>query len=186
MPTRISVHYLFERPRVLRSPKPVSRRTVRQARDRLPGLAVKFIDSIRGILEIRQALLLTPKPYATLRADLDRLVPRRFLLHVPYGRLVHLPRYLKAMQIRAQRASLSPPKDQEKANRIQPYQDALAKLASQPPPTLAARRVLEDFRWSIEEYKVSCFAQELGTAQPVSPQRLNQLWQQAIDAMSGK
>jgi len=36
---------------------------------------------------------------------------------------------------------------------------------------------VEEFRWMVEEYKVSLFAQELGTAVPVSPQRLDQLLQ---------
>ena len=160
--------------------------TVVQAKTRLPGLTAKFSDALKGILSARQELLLIPKPYPGLAAELDGLIPKRFLLRVPYERLTHLPRYLKAMHIRAQRASLSPAKDQEKARRIQPYQVALAKIAAQTPPSLAASRRRDEFRWLIEEYKVSCFAQELGTAQPVSPPRLDQLWRDTLQAMAGK
>ena len=55
---------------------------------------------------------------------------------------------------------------------MQPFLDALQALRT-PPPTRAARaRALDEFRWSIEEFRVSLFAQELGTAQPVSAKRL--------------
>jgi ATP-dependent helicase HrpA len=55
-----------------------------------------------------------------------------------------------------------------------PYQDALKKLQTEPARSPDAQRQREAFRWMIEEFKVSLFAQELGTAMPVSPKRLDQ------------
>jgi ATP-dependent helicase HrpA len=69
---------------------------------------------------------------------------------------------------------LNPVKNQERLRQLAPYEDALKKLAAQPPRTVEARRELETFRWMVEEFKVSLFAQELGTAMPVSPKRLDQ------------
>ena len=40
--------------------------------------------------------------------------------------------------------------------------------------------LLADYRWMVEEYRVSLFAQELHTPQPVSPKRLDALWQCAL------
>ena len=65
--------------------------------------------------------------------------------------------------IRAERAVLAPAKDTEKARALAPFMDWEARVPS-------AQR--EAFRWLLEEFRVSVFAQELGTAQPVSAQRL--------------
>ena len=98
----------------------------------------------------------------------------RFLERIAYDRLTHLPRYLKALLIRAERAALNPAKDQERLRQLAPYQDALKKLQAQPARSPEAQRQIEAFRWMVEEFKVSLFAQELGTAMPVSPKRLDQ------------
>ena len=112
-----------------------------------------------------------PHPFA---AELVGLVSSRFLDRIAYDRLTHLPRYLKALLIRAERAALNPAKDQERLRQLAPYQDALKELQAQPRRSPAAQRQREALRWLVEEFKVSLFAQELGTAMPVSPKRLDQ------------
>jgi ATP-dependent helicase HrpA len=52
--------------------------------------------------------------------------------------------------------------------------EALRALQSRPSVSPEAQRQIEAFRWMVEEFKVSLFAQELGTAAPVSPKRLDQ------------
>ena len=98
----------------------------------------------------------------------------RFLERIAYDRLAHLPRYLKGLLIRAERAALNPAKNRERLDRLAPYQDALKKLQAQPAKSPEAQRQIEAFRWMIEEFKISLFAQELGTAAPISPKRLDQ------------
>jgi ATP-dependent helicase HrpA len=110
-----------------------------------------------------------------LAEELASLVPARFLERIAYDRLVHLPRYLKALLIRVERAALNPVKDRERVRQLVPYQDALKKLRAQPTTSPEAQRQIEAFRWMVEEFKVSLFAQEVGTAVPVSPKRLDQL-----------
>ena len=174
------------------------------ARQRLPGLAMQFMDRLGPILQLRQqvqqrlesapsrstlhAPRLTslaqlgapsrttqhaPRPHP-LDAELASLVSSRFLERTTYERLNHLPRYLKALLIRAERAALNPAKDQERLRQLAPYQDALKQLQAQPQRSPKAQRQLEAFRWMVEEFKVSLFAQEVGTAMPVSPKRLDQ------------
>jgi ATP-dependent helicase HrpA len=109
-----------------------------------------------------------------LAAELASLVSSRFLERIAYDRLTHLPRYLKALLIRAERAALNPAKDQERVRQLAPYQDALKKLQAQPAGSPEAQRQIEAYRWMVEEFKVSLFAQEVGTAIPVSPKRLDQ------------
>ena len=108
-----------------------------------------------------------------LAVELTNLIPPRFLERISYERLLHLPRYLKALLLRAERASLNPQKDQERLRQLTPYLEALRQLDTQPSRTAEARREREAYRWMVEEYRVSLFAQELGTAVPVSPQRLD-------------
>jgi ATP-dependent helicase HrpA len=69
---------------------------------------------------------------------------------------------------------LNPAKNQDRLRQLAPYQAALKKLLAQPPQSAEAQRQLEAFRWMVEEFKVSLFAQELGTPMPVSPKRLDQ------------
>ena len=76
-----------------------------------------------------------------------------------------------------ERAKLNPVKDKERAQQLAPYLAKLNALAAQPPKSTEARQQLEQFRWMVEEFKVSLFAQELGTAFPVSPKRLDEQWQ---------
>ena len=89
-------------------------------------------------------------------------------------RLPHFPRYLKALLTRIQRAALNPSKDQERARQIAPYQNAWNQLQATSQRSPEARQAMEEFRWMIEEFKVSVFAQELGTASPVSAKRLDE------------
>ena len=106
--------------------------------------------------------------------ELAGLVSSRFLERIAYDRLTHLPRYLKGLLVRAERAVLNPAKNQERLRQLTPYQDALRKLQAQPTRSPEALSQIETFRWMVEEFKISLFAQEIGTAIPVSPKRLDQ------------
>ena len=114
-----------------------------------------------------------PKPNP-VAGELEALVPRDFLAVIRFEQLPQIPRYLKALYIRAERASLNPIKDQERARQVAPYQEALQRLRSAPPKTEAVLQLAREFRWMLEEFKVSVFAQELGTAFPISAKRLDE------------
>jgi ATP-dependent helicase HrpA len=127
---------------------------VMKAKADLQGLVPRFIDLLREILTLRQALLVHPNPYRGQGPDLAALVPGDFIRATPYERLAHFPRYLKAMKLRADRWKQNQVKDAERAKQ-------LAVFAGVP-----------GLRWQVEELRVSLFAQELGTAEPVSVQKL--------------
>ncbi len=166
----------------------------------LSGLVPKFVDLVVALLRLRASVmehrafddshpaprrrhhrlrqLGSPPPKAAskhlpfLREELEWLAPSGFLAITPFERLGHCQRYLKALLVRADRALLNPVKDAERARQVRPYLDALAAL-NRKDLSLAGRIALSEFRWLIEEFKVSVFAQELGTAQPVSAKRLD-------------
>jgi len=111
---------------------------------------------------------------AQLRKELAGLVPGDFLARYGPDRLVHLPRYLKAMEKRAERGSYDMEKEQKKDSIIAPFTEALRVNIKElsPRASLEKREVLEEFFWMVEEFKVSLFAQELKTPFPVSAKRL--------------
>jgi ATP-dependent helicase HrpA len=146
-----------------------------QAQQRIGPVAVPALPRSRTLSSLGQlgspAAIRAAHPLA---AELAGLLPSRFLERIAYDRLTHLPRYLKALLIRAERAALNPAKDRDRLRQLAPYQDALKALQAQPAGSAAAQRQIESFRWMVEEFKVSLFAQEVGTAVPVSPKRLDQ------------
>jgi ATP-dependent helicase HrpA len=135
-----------------------------KGRRALPGLTYELAGQTRQILMQKEALLSFPKRYKGMEMDVERLVPGNLPEHTPFARLQHIPRYLKAIQIRAERAVLNPAKDAEKAAQLSQFQDWRKRVAHE-------RR--ETFRWLLEEFRVSLFAQELGTAESVSATRLS-------------
>jgi ATP-dependent helicase HrpA len=147
---------------------------VEAAKTKIPGLAFPLMDNINAILRQRHELALHKKPYPGMQKDLAVLVPKRFLDYTPWDQIPELPRYLKAMAIRAERAAVNPTKDQERQKQLQPYIEAWQKWAAQKPNDPAELALLREFRWLVEEFKVSLFAQELGTKKPVSARRLDE------------
>ena len=116
------------------------------------------------------------RPAADMRTQLDRLVHRGFLTGTPWEQLAQLPRYLKAMQLRLDKYGNGPERDAKHQAGIaelwKRYEERLEKQkkAGAVDPRLA------EFRWHLEELRVSLFAQELKTPYPVSYKRLDRIW----------
>jgi len=106
--------------------------------------------------------------YDDLREQLDSLLTPGCLRELAPARLAHYPRYLKAMRLRAERLRQDPAKDQQRMLQVIPYWREYLKHRAA--GTSAAD--LAELRWLIEEWRVSLFAQELKTAEPVSAKRL--------------
>ena len=132
----------------------------------LPGVVHRTRTLRAQILDQRSKLLALPKRYPGLEQDLQRLVPPDLLLKTPHEQLQHLPRFLKAIQVRNERWMNNPAKDTDK-------QLLITDFANWPQEVPKANH--EAFRWLFEEYRVQIFAQELGTSQPVSVKRLEAL-----------
>ncbi len=176
---------------------------VEEAKRRIPGLASNWMDQLNGLLQLRQKVQksvgtvvvakaqperpktltdfsqlgkVSPAPVKAnpLANELIALMPPRFLESITFERLPHLTRYLKALLLRAERAAMNPAKDQERIRQLTPYTEALSRLASGKTQSPERQRLVEELRWMIEEFKVSLFAQEVGTAGPISAKRLDQ------------
>jgi ATP-dependent helicase HrpA len=108
--------------------------------------------------------------------QLQRLVPRRFLAQTPWTQLQHLPRYLKAITLRLDKLRTDPARDAARLAELKPQEQRYWRLVAERKGAVDDR--MQEFRWLLEELRVSFFAQELRTPQPVSVKRLDKLWSQ--------
>jgi ATP-dependent helicase HrpA len=109
-----------------------------------------------------------------LREEMDRLMPSDFLMHYDSERLIHVMRYLKAICIRAERGIAHLDKAFARMKEVNIFSDNLQSMINSVSTGASEEklRLIDEYRWMIEEYKVSLFAQELKTAFPVSRKRL--------------
>jgi ATP-dependent helicase HrpA len=146
-------------------------------RARIGEVTTKLAATLVEILQARRTVnALIAKLPATMKglsdevsAQLALLMPDDFL-HIPEPWLAHLPRYLRALARRIERAPGNAKRDAELARLVVPFVAAHKQLSIIKSGT--ARPELERLRWMIEEYRVSLFAQDLKTSLPVSDKRL--------------
>jgi ATP-dependent helicase HrpA len=113
---------------------------------------------------------------ADLRAQRDNLVHPGFFSRTPWSQLGHLPRYLKALERRLAKYAENPERDAKHAQAVAELWQRYAERRAANAAASKAEPALEAFRWQVEELKVSLFAQELRTPQPVSYKRLERAW----------
>ena len=108
--------------------------------------------------------------------QLQRLMPKRFLHAAPWDRLQHLARYLKAITLRLDKYRADPARDATRMAELRPLEQRYWRLVAERKGVVDERML--EFRWLLEELRVSFFAQELRTPQPVSVKRLDKAWAQ--------
>jgi ATP-dependent helicase HrpA len=137
--------------------------------------AVILMEHTAALRKLKDAR--APKEVADdIAAQLARLVPRRFVAVTPWGQLSHLPRYLKAVVMRLDKWRGDPARDAQRQAELRPLESRYARHLAERKGVADAR--LDEFRWLLEELRVSLFAQELRTPQPVSVKRLEKVWAQ--------
>ncbi len=121
----------------------------------------------------------TPKEVADdVQAQLARLCPKRFVVATPWPQIAHLPRYLKAITLRLEKLRGDPARDAQRLAELRPIEQRFWRVLADRKGAPDAR--LDEFRWLLEELRVSLFAQELRTPQPVSVKRLDRAWAQLV------
>lgn len=142
---------------------------------------VEPILAARHEVELRLGKQMPPtwKPIVEdLKTQLAELLPSEFLRTTPLERLRHVPRYLAAMVRRLERLSgTGLQRDAQHRQTIDVHRARLAQAMAARDPNQPIDPRIEEYRWLIEELRVSLFAQDLGTAERVSPQRLDKLWE---------
>ena len=118
-----------------------------------------------------------PVQCVDIDAQLNELVCPGFLLQAGYGQLQHLPRYLQAVAVRLDRLGGRDVKDAQLCEKLSSLQQPLHNLLYKYPRAQLYDQQVSDFRWLLEELRVSLFAQHLKTVVPVSIQRVQKAWQ---------
>ena len=111
-----------------------------------------------------------------VQAQLQRLVGKRFVATTPWAQLQHLPRYLKGVTLRLDKLRGDPARDAQRLSELRPVEQRWLRTVAERKGAVDARLV--EYRWLLEELRVSFFAQELRTPQPVSVKRLDKAWEQ--------
>jgi ATP-dependent helicase HrpA len=111
-----------------------------------------------------------------IAAQLQRLVGKRFLVQTEWTALLHLPRYLKAIVMRLDKQRADPVRDAQRLTELRPLEQRWVRRTADLKGAQHAR--MDEYRWLLEELRVSLFAQELRTPQPVSAKRLDKAWAQ--------
>jgi ATP-dependent helicase HrpA len=103
-------------------------------------------------------------------------MPKRFLIQSTWSALPHFARYQKAITARLDKYRADPVRDAARLAELRPLEQRYWRLVVERKGVLDER--LQEFRWLLEELRVSFFAQELRTPQPVSVKRLDKAWLQ--------
>ena len=159
------------------------RKRIEEGRSRLNLIAQEVARAVHAVLqELANATrkLKDSRPAKDvgddIAAQLQRLCPKRFALDTPWAQLQHLPRYLKAITARLDKLRADPARDAKLMSEVRPLEQRYTRRLAELKGVKDAR--LDDFRWQLEELRVSLFAQELRTPQPVSVKRLEKVWSQ--------
>jgi ATP-dependent helicase HrpA len=111
-----------------------------------------------------------------IQLQLGHLFYIGYLQQTGIERLAHYPRYLKGIRYRLQQLEQKPQRDQQAMQQLLPFRDRyLNAVEAWDELSIEQQAELEKFHWLLEEYRISLFAQQLGTATPVSAQRLDRM-----------
>jgi ATP-dependent helicase HrpA len=167
---------------VPRTPKAFEEQKKR-AKTRLPAVSEGAVRYAGAIGEATQQFLQAFAQNASLgrvaqeaKAQRERLVYPGFLVHTPWERLEHLPRYLKGYALRLQKYKANSERDQKHTATVNTLWNNYENRQKADRDAGRHDAHLEEFRWLIEELRVSLFAQELRTPLPVSAKRLQKFW----------
>jgi ATP-dependent helicase HrpA len=152
----------------------------KEAKNRLLLIAQELARLVGNVLTEYQAVqknLPQLKAHAQanqdVRVQLEWLLHKRFIADTPYERLQHVPRYLKAINLRIEKLRSNSARDAQCMVQMQPLTQAWQKLRQAQQGNNDPR--VDEFAWLMQELRVSLFAQELKTPVIVSVKRLEKM-----------
>ena len=135
-------------------------------------ILAEYAAATRKIKDTKNA----PEATSDCTEQLQRLIPKNFLAATPWPQLQYYARYLKAITLRLDKYRADPARDAQRLSELRPQEQRYWRLVAERKGVQDARML--EFRWLLEELRVSFFAQELRTPQPVSIKRLEKAWGQ--------
>jgi ATP-dependent helicase HrpA len=127
-----------------------------------------------------RADLMTLPAMTDMRAQVARLMAPGFVGDAGVSRLRDYPRYLAAVTQRRERLDGNVPRDRQLQDQLSGLQDAWLHAVAALPEGQPVPQHLRESGWLLEEYRVSLFAQQLGTREKVSDQRIRKVMGSAL------
>jgi ATP-dependent helicase HrpA len=163
--------------------EPAFKRRVEEGRGRLTLIANE-VARLAGVILAEYGSALRkikdskgwPDTTADASQQLQRLIGKDFVRATPWPQLQHFARYLKAITLRLDKLRADPARDAQRMAELRPQEQRYWRLVAERKGAVDER--MGELRWLLEELRVSLFAQELRTPQPVSVKRLDKLWAQ--------
>lgn len=154
-----------------------------RAKSRLPEVTAalaRLLQQIGSEYQLvlgRLASIRNDRVKSELNEQLEKLIYPGFLSKTAWQRLQQFPRYLKGMALRLEKLSANPERDERNSAEIMPFWKQCMQQQEKHRKAGLQDHRLDEFRWQIEELRISLFAQELKTPFPVSVKRLQKLWE---------
>jgi ATP-dependent helicase HrpA len=159
-------------------------------RSEVIDIALKLQDLVYKIVTIRYELIkLLQQKFAGVQdlpvkqdvsQQLEHLVHRNFLQSSPRIQLQQFPRYLQAIMVRLEKYPLQTSRDKEHTKLISQLWQQYSERRQYYDKHEIEHEGLDEYRWLLEEFRVSLFAQGLGTRVPISEKRLQKYWLELI------
>ena len=140
-------------------------------------LVAAILAEYQSLQKKLQGLKNFPQAQRDIEEQLARLLPKDFVAATAWERLQHFPRYLKAIALRLDTLRADPARDARFGAEFNPLWQMWLREDLKQRKQGVADAQLDQFRWLLEELRVSLYAQELRTPVPVSVKRLQKMWQ---------
>ncbi|MET0962989.1 MAG: ATP-dependent RNA helicase HrpA, partial [Noviherbaspirillum sp.] len=140
----------------------------------LARLAGQVLSEFHALPKKLQGARAHAQAVADIQAQVQALVGKRFIVETDYTQMAHYPRYLKAVGVRLDKLRADPARD---ARLMAEWQQAAALWQRAQKGQAARDPKMQEYRWLLEELRVSLFAQELKTPMPISVKRLQKVWE---------
>jgi len=155
------------------------------AKARLPQVIENYTQLLSEIGAAYHAMMqyrgsmksINPRIKTELDAQLGNLMYPGFIGKTPWEKLKHFPRYLSGMRVRLEKSAGNLLRDEQHAAEIRTLWERYEQYREKHQRLGIIDTNLSEFRWQIEELRISLFSQELKTPQPVSVKRLEKLWE---------
>ncbi len=138
-------------------------------------LAAQILAEFYSLPKKLQALKAHKDAASDMQNQLQMLVSKRFISENDFSQLAHFPRYLKAITVRMDKLRADPERDKKLMAEWNSVAQAWQRAPRRSGPNTDPK--LLEFRWLLEELRVSLYAQELRTPMPVSAKRLQKVWE---------
>ncbi|PLW69007.1 ATP-dependent RNA helicase HrpA [Pseudohalioglobus lutimaris] len=148
-----------------------------------------LLNTLQGAAQVRQALSAVadgkwPDSIADIQQQLAALLQPGFQRDTPADWLAQYPRYMKALLNRVERLPGQYARDQKHTLMLESLVNPLREALAEREGLLLASEPAAVYRWMLEEFRVSLFAQNLGTRQAVSEKRLREQWKRVEQWLS--